>query len=117
MMMHAAITETTPLAETSSQPVPPTRLRIPEIVFLDDFSEAMGHHRTTTWRWIRDGLIDPPQLFGNRPGWTIEYYRQWIATRPRLHRPQQPEALKPYSVKGQPRRKKKAATEPQAVTA
>jgi predicted DNA-binding transcriptional regulator AlpA len=81
-----------------------------DLVFPADICKAFGICRETLWRWTQRGIIAPPRRFGSRVAWTAGYIAEWIAGRP-SGLPEQPEALKPYSVKGQPKRTKKAASE------
>ena len=78
-----------------------------DLVFVSDFSKAMHHDPATTWRWIKDGKIDPPKRYGRRSAWPGRYIREWVASQPTGPRPQ-PDCLKPYSQKGQKRISKKA---------
>lgn len=53
-----------------------------KIVRTKEFWEGIGVDRSTMWRWIKQGILEPPLRLGPKVrGWTWDYIEQWLRER------------------------------------
>ena len=58
---------------------------MPRILTTKNVVERIGKHRSTIYRWVRQGTFPAPVVVGDRNGFYESEVEEWEATRPRVN--------------------------------